>query len=381
MAETTTKTRHKLVGQNYTTPDLVAKVTGKAKYAEDYRAEGMLFTKLLLSPMPHARVTRLDTSAALAMPGVKAILTADDLPGAQAGATLGENVVASRAGRAAADDGAGVRRRADSRRRRRRRADRRRSDRKDRDRIRAAAVRRRPGRTVCGRAARMRACRATSGCVRRRRRPAAGRAVQLRRLPLPPRQRPLRRRGRCGGTGRGCGRCRLRRRGAGAATPGAGASADAAANATAGASAAARPRRAAGQAPAARCSRGSGRGAGRTRRQARRRPPRPADRRTQVDRRRLRRGQGRSAADGQGRPTNGRSATSRRASRRPISCSTKPSSASRPDISRSKRGRRWPTGRTASCICTARTQSTVQTVRPSRAGVGIRQPKRKTRSS
>ena len=33
----------KLVGQNYMTPDLVAKVTGKAKYAEDFRAEGMLF--------------------------------------------------------------------------------------------------------------------------------------------------------------------------------------------------------------------------------------------------------------------------------------------------------------------------------------------------
>ena len=71
---------NKLVGQNYTTPDLVAKVTGKAKYAEDFRAEGMLFAKLLLSPMPHARVVRIDTSAALAMPGVKAILTADDLP-------------------------------------------------------------------------------------------------------------------------------------------------------------------------------------------------------------------------------------------------------------------------------------------------------------
>jgi xanthine dehydrogenase molybdenum-binding subunit len=70
----------KLTGQNYTTPDLVAKVTGKARYAEDYRADGMLFTKLLLSPMPHARVARLDTSAALALPGVKAILTADDLP-------------------------------------------------------------------------------------------------------------------------------------------------------------------------------------------------------------------------------------------------------------------------------------------------------------
>ena len=96
MAETTQD--NKLVGQNYTTPDLVAKVTGKAKYAEDYKADGMLFTKLLLSPMPHARVTRLDMSAALAMPGVKAILTADDLPGAQAGATLGENVVSSAQG-------------------------------------------------------------------------------------------------------------------------------------------------------------------------------------------------------------------------------------------------------------------------------------------
>jgi CO/xanthine dehydrogenase Mo-binding subunit len=70
----------KLVGQNYTTPDLIAKVTGKSKYAEDFRAEGMLFAKLLLSPHPHARVTRLDTSAAMAVPGVKAILTADDLP-------------------------------------------------------------------------------------------------------------------------------------------------------------------------------------------------------------------------------------------------------------------------------------------------------------
>ncbi len=71
---------NKLVGQNYTPPDLVAKVTGRARYAEDYRADGMLFCKLLLSPMPHARVVRADTSEALAMPGVRAILRADDLP-------------------------------------------------------------------------------------------------------------------------------------------------------------------------------------------------------------------------------------------------------------------------------------------------------------
>src|SRR3954449_5301471 len=85
---------NKLIGQDYTTPDLVAKVTGKAKYAEDYRVEGMLFAKLLVSTHPHAKVT-FDTSAALAMPGVKAILTADDMPGAAAGATLGEGVQAS----------------------------------------------------------------------------------------------------------------------------------------------------------------------------------------------------------------------------------------------------------------------------------------------
>jgi xanthine dehydrogenase molybdenum-binding subunit len=71
---------YKLIGKNYQTPDLYAKVTGQAKYAEDFRAEGMLFCKLLLSPMPHARVKGIHTNAALAMPGVKAILTANDLP-------------------------------------------------------------------------------------------------------------------------------------------------------------------------------------------------------------------------------------------------------------------------------------------------------------
>ena len=76
MADTT----NKLVGQNYQSPDIVAKVTGQAKYAEDFRAEGMLFAKLLLSPMPHARVRNIDARAALAMPGVHAILTEDDLP-------------------------------------------------------------------------------------------------------------------------------------------------------------------------------------------------------------------------------------------------------------------------------------------------------------
>lgn len=72
--------RQPLVGTNYVPPDHVAKVTGRAKYAEDFRAEGMLFAKLLLSPMPHARVRSVDASAALAMPGVKAILRASEVP-------------------------------------------------------------------------------------------------------------------------------------------------------------------------------------------------------------------------------------------------------------------------------------------------------------
>src|ERR1700724_1601601 len=72
--------QYKLIGKNYITSDLHAKATGKSKYAEDFRAEGMLFCKLLLSPLPHARVKHIDASEALALPGMRAILTADDLP-------------------------------------------------------------------------------------------------------------------------------------------------------------------------------------------------------------------------------------------------------------------------------------------------------------
>src|SRR5947207_1125791 len=90
---------NKLIGQNYPTPDLVAKVTGQAKYAEDYRADGMLFAKLLLSPYPHARVKRIDASKALAMPGVKGILTADDLPApADVVTDLGQRIAANTKG-------------------------------------------------------------------------------------------------------------------------------------------------------------------------------------------------------------------------------------------------------------------------------------------
>jgi CO/xanthine dehydrogenase Mo-binding subunit len=95
----------KLVGQNYTTPDLVAKVTGKAKYAEDYQAEGMLICRLLTSPLPHAKARRIDVSAALAMPGVKAILLPDDIPGpADTVTDLGQTIRANQLGERALTD-------------------------------------------------------------------------------------------------------------------------------------------------------------------------------------------------------------------------------------------------------------------------------------
>ncbi len=69
-----------LIGENFTPPGLRAKVTGAAKYAEDFRADGMLHCRLLASPMPHGRVRGIDVSEAMAMEGVVAILTADEVP-------------------------------------------------------------------------------------------------------------------------------------------------------------------------------------------------------------------------------------------------------------------------------------------------------------
>ncbi len=76
--------KYKLIGKDFVPPDLVGKVTGKGKYAEDFRAEGMAFAKLLRSPMPHAKVRQVDARSALAMKGVLGVLTADDVPKVEA---------------------------------------------------------------------------------------------------------------------------------------------------------------------------------------------------------------------------------------------------------------------------------------------------------
>jgi CO/xanthine dehydrogenase Mo-binding subunit len=68
------------IGKDFTPPDVHGKVTGKAKYAEDFRVDGMLYARLLTSPVPHARIQSLNLSEALRMDGVIAVLTADDVP-------------------------------------------------------------------------------------------------------------------------------------------------------------------------------------------------------------------------------------------------------------------------------------------------------------
>ena len=71
---------YNLIGKDFTPMDVEAKVTGRAKYAEDFRADNMVFCKTLTSPIPHAKIKSIDTSEALKMPGVLGILTADDVP-------------------------------------------------------------------------------------------------------------------------------------------------------------------------------------------------------------------------------------------------------------------------------------------------------------
>ena len=68
------------VGESVARPDGVPKVIGAFAYASDLRMEGMLHGQTLRSPHPHARIVRIDVTAARALPGVHAVLTAADLP-------------------------------------------------------------------------------------------------------------------------------------------------------------------------------------------------------------------------------------------------------------------------------------------------------------
>ena len=68
-----------IVGTSARRPDYVDKVTGRGAYTGDLEIPGMAFGKVLPSPLPHARILRIDASGARKLPGVFGVLTAHEL--------------------------------------------------------------------------------------------------------------------------------------------------------------------------------------------------------------------------------------------------------------------------------------------------------------
>ncbi len=71
----------RIVGHVVARPDAFLKVTGAAKFTDDYTFPEMLHARALRAMVPHAIVTRLDVTRAQRLPGVHAVLTAADVPG------------------------------------------------------------------------------------------------------------------------------------------------------------------------------------------------------------------------------------------------------------------------------------------------------------
>ena len=80
MAITEENPGYKWVGTRPIRPDGLEKVTGKAQFGADLMLPGMLFGKVVRSPHAHARIVSIDTTAAEAMVGVKAVITGSDFP-------------------------------------------------------------------------------------------------------------------------------------------------------------------------------------------------------------------------------------------------------------------------------------------------------------
>jgi xanthine dehydrogenase molybdenum-binding subunit len=72
--------QYTVIGTRPIRPDGADKVTGRAQYGADIRLTGLLYGKILRSPYAHARIKSIDASRALALPGVKAVVTAAELP-------------------------------------------------------------------------------------------------------------------------------------------------------------------------------------------------------------------------------------------------------------------------------------------------------------
>jgi CO/xanthine dehydrogenase Mo-binding subunit len=83
-----------IVGQRLPRSDALEKVTGRARYTADVHRGAMLHAAFVRAPIANGRVTRLDLSRALALPGVRGALVADDVPGiAHNGAPLFDSAI------------------------------------------------------------------------------------------------------------------------------------------------------------------------------------------------------------------------------------------------------------------------------------------------
>ena len=82
----TREAERSVIGKRIPRPDAPAKTRGTAQYVADIQRTGLLHAAVLRSPYPHARIRSLDITAALALQGVKAVVTADDTPGRSWGA-------------------------------------------------------------------------------------------------------------------------------------------------------------------------------------------------------------------------------------------------------------------------------------------------------
>src|SRR2546425_9429254 len=78
----------RVVGKSLPRMDGAGKVTGTAVYAADVALPGMLVGKVFRSTEPHARIVRVDTARARALPGVRAVMTAADVPDVRYGGAL-----------------------------------------------------------------------------------------------------------------------------------------------------------------------------------------------------------------------------------------------------------------------------------------------------
>jgi CO/xanthine dehydrogenase Mo-binding subunit len=81
----------KIIGKSERRVDAWGKVTGRAKFAEDYTVGHQLWGKVLRSKYPHARILSIDTAEARKLPGVDAVLTARDFPGSKVFGIVSKN--------------------------------------------------------------------------------------------------------------------------------------------------------------------------------------------------------------------------------------------------------------------------------------------------